>query len=184
MKHVVIATARLDGEPLDMRHFAEIRTLHSDPRVMATLSVDGKPFDESQSRAFLERSEEHWRLHGFGFWAFHDRAGGGFVGYCGLRHTTVEGKDEIELGYAVASAMWRKGFAFEMSQASLRDGFERLRLDRIVAFTLTTNNASRRTMEKLGFTYERDIIHAGLQHVLYQIDERSFTSRGLGALDR
>ena len=40
----------------------------------------------------------------------------------------------------------------------------------IVAFTLTTNGASRRVMEKLGFRFERDIIHAGLPHVLYRLD--------------
>jgi ribosomal-protein-alanine N-acetyltransferase len=39
----------------------------------------------------------------------------------------------------------------------------------VVAFTLPTNWASRRVMEKVGFTFERDIVHAGLRHVLYRI---------------
>ena len=38
----------------------------------------------------------------------------------------------------------------------------------VVAFTLPDNTASRRVMEKLGMTYERDIVHADLPHVLYR----------------
>ncbi len=35
--------------------------------------------------------------------------------------------------------------------------------------TLPTNRASRRVMEKAGFGYERDTVHAGLPHVLYRL---------------
>jgi ribosomal-protein-alanine N-acetyltransferase len=45
--------------------------------------------------------------------------------------------------------------------------FGPLGLDRLVAFTLPDNVASRRVMEKSGFIYERHIEHAGLPHVLY-----------------
>jgi RimJ/RimL family protein N-acetyltransferase len=38
-----------------------------------------------------------------------------------------------------------------------------------VSFTLPHNAASRRVMEKAGLTYERDITHAGLPHVLYRL---------------
>jgi RimJ/RimL family protein N-acetyltransferase len=46
--------------------------------------------------------------------------------------------------------------------------FEQLELLSIVAFTLPDNVASRRVMDKAGFEYERDIMHAGLAHVLYR----------------
>ena len=46
--------------------------------------------------------------------------------------------------------------------------FDDLGLGEIVAFTLPTNIASRRVMEKSGFAYEREIVHAGLPHVLYR----------------
>jgi RimJ/RimL family protein N-acetyltransferase len=39
----------------------------------------------------------------------------------------------------------------------------------LVCFTLTTNHASQRVMEKVGFRYERDVLHAGLPHVLYRL---------------
>jgi [ribosomal protein S5]-alanine N-acetyltransferase len=48
-------------------------------------------------------------------------------------------------------------------------GLGRLGLAGLVARTLPTNRASRRVMEKVGFGYERDTVHAGLTHVLYRL---------------
>jgi RimJ/RimL family protein N-acetyltransferase len=172
-----ISTPRLVGTPIDASHFAEIRTLHTDPRVMPTLSVDGNIFTEDQTRAFLNRAAEHWTQHDFGLWIFHSRSTRDFVGYCGIKHAAVELKDAIELAYAVSSAHWSKGFATEMSEAALKFGFDKLRLERIVAFTLPQNTASRTVMEHCGFIYQRDIIHAGLPHVLYHLDSSTYADR-------
>ena len=164
---------------MDATHFAEIRTLHTDPRVMATLSADGDIFSEDQTRAFLQRSAEHWTLHNFGLWIFQLNNTSDFVGYCGIKHSVVEGKDQIELAYAVSSAHWNKGFATEMSDAALKVGFEELGLERIVAFTLPHNKGSRSVMEHCGFTYQRDIVHAGLPHVLYHLDSAHYAARAI-----
>ena len=172
-----LLSARLIGTPMESRHFAEIRTLHGDPRVMATLSADGSIFTEEQTRAFLQRCAEHWSLYNFGLWIFHLSSIGDFVGYGGIKHAVVEGKDEIELAYAVSSAHWNVGFATEMSEAALNIGFGELRLERIVAFTLPHNKGSRSVMEHCGFIYQRDIMHAGLPHVLYHLDSGDFGGR-------
>jgi len=47
-----LRTPRLIGTPAGPGDFADVRRLHSDPRVMATLSADGKPFSEDQTRSF------------------------------------------------------------------------------------------------------------------------------------
>jgi [ribosomal protein S5]-alanine N-acetyltransferase len=172
-----LSTRRLIGTPMGESHFAEIRTLHNDPRVMATLSADGNIFGEDQTRAFLQRSAEHWSVHNFGLWIFHTSNTHDSVGYCGIKHAVVERKDEIELAYAVSSAQWNMGFATEMSEAALRVGFEELKIERIVAFTLPHNKGSRSVMEHCGFIYQRDIEHAGLPHVLYQLESREYAAR-------
>jgi [ribosomal protein S5]-alanine N-acetyltransferase len=172
-----ISTRRLIGTPMGESHFVEIRTLHGDPRVMATLSADGKVFSEDQTRAFLQRSAEHWSVYNFGLWIFHLSSLGDFVGYGGIKHAVVEGKDEIELAYAVRSTHWNMGFATEMSEAALKVGFGELRLERIVAFTLPHNKGSRSVMERCGFIYQRDIEHAGLPHVLYQLESSEYAAR-------
>jgi [ribosomal protein S5]-alanine N-acetyltransferase len=165
-------TLRLIGIPATPSDFADIRRLHADPRVMATLSADGAPFTEDQTRAFLDRAADHWKKYGFGLWTFREQAGGEFVGYGGIKHTEVEGRDVIELAYAITSAHWRKGFATEISRAALKHAFDTIHLDRIVAFTLPHNRASRAVMENCGFTYNRNITHANLPHVLYILEAR------------
>jgi [ribosomal protein S5]-alanine N-acetyltransferase len=171
-----LRTRRLIGTPASSSDFAVIRRLHSDSRVMATLSADGNTFSEEQSRAFLERAADHWQSHGFGLWICREDSGGDFVGYGGIRHTTVEGRDQVELAYAIRSDHWRKGFATEISVAALQQGFDEHHLDQIVAFTLTHNCASRGVMEHCGFSYQRDIVHAGLPHVLYLLEARNFSA--------
>jgi [ribosomal protein S5]-alanine N-acetyltransferase len=171
-----LTTSRLLGTPATPSDFADLRRLHSDGRVTATLSADGQPFSEEQTRGFLARAAEHWNAHGFGLWMFRDRATHDFVGYGGVRHTIVEGRDQIELAYAIAFDHQRKGFATEISLAALRVAFNDLRLDHVVAFTLPHNRASRRVMEHCGFTYARDIVHAGLPHVLYVLRAADFSS--------
>ncbi len=89
----------------------------------------------------------------------------------------VEGHDEIELAYAIRYDCWGKGFATEISIAALKMGFDVMHLERIVAFTLPHNRASRSVMEHCGFTYQRDFTYAGLPHVLYTLDARDFSRK-------
>jgi RimJ/RimL family protein N-acetyltransferase len=172
-----VNTRRLIGTPAVPGDFADIRILHADPRVMATLSADGNTFSEVQTRAFLKNAAEHWKLHGFGLGVFREQVSGEFVGYGGIKHAVVEGRDEIELAYAIRSDNWGIGLATEISIAALKLGFNVMRLERIVAFTLPHNRASRGVMEHCGFTYQRDIVHAGLPHVLYILEARDFFTR-------
>ncbi len=83
--------------------------------------------------------------------------------------THVGGNDEVELAYALMAEYWGRGLATEMAQEIVAVAFERLHLTEVVCFTLTTNRASQRVMEKAGFEYERGVVHAGSPHVLYRI---------------
>jgi [ribosomal protein S5]-alanine N-acetyltransferase len=163
-----IESERLIGTPLGDADFGDLRRLHSDPRVAATLAADCQPIPEGATREMIARSIEHWRQYGFGLFSFRVRATGAFAGYSGIKHTIVEGADVIELAYAVRSVLWRSGYATEMSRAVVRFAVGQVQIEELVAFTLPHNLGSRRVMEACGFRYERDITHAGLPHVLYR----------------
>ena len=110
-----------------------------------------------------------------------DRRTGAVVGRGGLQHTFVAGCDEVEVGWAIAPAHWGEGLATEMAHVAVEVAFDDLGLGEIVAFTLPTNTASRRVMEKSGFVYECEIVHAGLPHVLYRQAHRT-TAGGVARL--
>src|SRR5262245_28984587 len=136
---------------------------------MKTLAADGLPFPDDQTRQSLADAAEHWERHGFGFWAFHDRRDGRFVGRGGLKVYPIDRGDVIGLAYAVVSERFRQGFATEMAAASLEVGFDRLGFAAVDSWTLPINLASRRVMEKLGFVYERDFLVVGLPHRHYRL---------------
>ena len=163
---MIVETERLRAEPVAAEHAEELRALLEDPRVGATL---GGVLTPAQVRGSAEAMAEHWARHGFGYWVWRDRATGELVGRGGLHHTHVGGRDEVEVGWAVMADRWGEGFATEIGRASARHAFGELELLDVVAFTLPDNHASRRVMEKLGFAYERDVLHAGLPHVLCRL---------------
>jgi ribosomal-protein-alanine N-acetyltransferase len=89
------------------------------------------------------------------------------IGFCGLQ--PLANTPDIEIGWWLAPSHWGCGLATEAARAFLRDGFERVGLQRIVAVAHPDNRASRRVMEKLGMQYQRDAQHKGIGVVLYAI---------------
>jgi [ribosomal protein S5]-alanine N-acetyltransferase len=162
----VIETARLRGEPISAAHAPALAALVADERVGATL---GGVRTRAEADAMLARQLEHWREHGFGWCAWFERATGLFVARGGLWRTVIGGAEEVEVGWAVVAERWGRGYATELGAASLAIAFGQLGLESVVSYTLPHNAASRRVMEKLGLSYERDVEHAGLPHVLYRL---------------
>jgi len=167
-------TARLLAEAVTSLHFHDIHRLHTDPQVMKTLSADGQPLSEEAIRESIRQAVDHWQQHGFGFWVFHRKSDGQFIGRGGLKTYQIDGKDVIGLAYAVMSDYWNRGFATEMGRASLEVGFRQLDFPEICSWTLPVNLASQRVMEKLGFRYERDFEFAGLLHRFYRLVRRNW----------
>lgn len=115
---------------------------------------------------------ERWAEYRFGVWAVTDKATGEFMGHCGLGPMPEAG--EIEVLYALGLAYWGRGFATEAAHASVRFGFEQADLTRLIALAVPENIASRRVMEHLGFVYERDTHHFGLDLVQYALQREQF----------
>jgi [ribosomal protein S5]-alanine N-acetyltransferase len=154
------------GRPLSPGDEDDLRALHQDERVARTL---GGVYSHDQCDAWMRRMLAHWDAHGLGYRVWRDGNTGEFLGRGGLRHCFIEGEPVVEVGYAFAADHWGRGLATEMTRAVLDDAFAQLGIRRIVSFTLTTNLASQRVMQKSGLTYVRDVTHAALPHVLYEI---------------
>ena len=125
-----------------------------------------RPFTEADPPALLVRDLRHWESHGWGPWVVEDD--GAFAGRAGLNTTRVAGEQAVELAWALVAPCQGRGLATRAAVAGVEEA-RRLGLDEVVSFTLPENVASRRVMEKAGLSFERDITHAGLPHVLYRI---------------
>ncbi len=159
-------TERLRGEPLAPKHLDELAAILGDPRVGATL---GGVRTRAETAERLAIHVAHREREGFGYRLWRDREGR-LVGRGGPERKIVEGRLQVEVGYAVVPECWGQGYATEIASASIREAFEQHGLREVVCYTLTGNTASRRVMEKAGFTYEHDFEHPpwGL-HALYRL---------------
>ncbi len=173
---MMLQTARLRLRrwmPSDLDPFA---TLNRDSEVMRYFPALR---DRAESVASMERFEASFEANGFGFWVM-DLPDAGFIGFCGLAvpRFTAHFTPCVEIGWRMARAHWGRGYATEAAHAALADGFSRLGLTEVVAFTAEGNLPSRRVMERIGMS--RDLAgdfdhpsvppdHALSRHVLYRI---------------
>ncbi|BAT54517.1 putative acetyltransferase [Nostoc sp. NIES-3756] len=159
-------TQRLSAERLKFQHLNELYNMHQSQKVMATL---GGVRSDEEILLFIFNNLHHWQRYGFGLWIFRDKINHQFVGRAGLRNVEIEGVNEVESAYALMAKFWGQELATEMGKKVLKIGFEILKLREVVCFTLTTNQASQRVMEKLGFKYEQEITRANLPHLFYRL---------------
>jgi RimJ/RimL family protein N-acetyltransferase len=156
----------LEIRPITANDADALLEFMGDPAVARWLRPAGQegPFTHSECEATVARKVAHWTAHGFGTsLGFRDQR---CVGWSHLQHCRAGGRSEVDIGWAVVSDLWGLGIGTALGEHALASARD-LGLERIVAFTLPENGASRRVMEKLALRYERDITYAGRPHVLY-----------------
>jgi RimJ/RimL family protein N-acetyltransferase len=156
------------AERVTAAHWLDLRRMDENEGFMALL---GGVRDSAGTVAYLDMNVKHWADHGFGMWMLRDAATHAVIGRAILRHLDVEGVDEVEVGYGFMPAYWGRGLATEIAGACIRIGFDQLRLPSLVAITTPTNLASQRVMTKAGLLHERDVVHAGVPHLLFRTTE-------------
>jgi RimJ/RimL family protein N-acetyltransferase len=161
-----VPLAAINADPAVMRHFP------------ATMS-------RAESDAWLDRIEAHFTEHGWGFWAVERKAEPGLVGAVGLMAVPWEADftPAVEIGWRIAPAHQRQGYAEEAARLSLAAGFGRIGLGEIVAFTVPANAPSWLLMAKLGmrpagtFDHPRLAEHHPLRlHLLYRMSRQAWTN--------
>ncbi len=81
----------------------------------------------------------------------------------------IDNRDEVELTYALLPDAWGQGYGTEMAREIIDIAFRQLGLTNLVCYTLTTNAASQKVMQKAGFLLEKRIMHVGLPHVFCRL---------------
>lgn len=156
-----------DWQPEDWLAFRPIAT---DPDVMRYIGA-GEPWSDARIQGFVRLQVEQSATLGFCLWKLLEKApeaSGTLIGFCGLQ--PLSGTPDIEIGWWLAKSYWGRGLATEAATAALHFGFEHVGLNRIVAIARPANRASVRIMEKLGMSFERDVVRDAIPVVLYSID--------------
>lgn len=95
-----------------------------------------------------------------GIWAIVSKEDKKVIGSIGLHDTAVSSadnaKNSLELGYALSSNYWGKGYMTEAATAVMHYAFSRLNVDVLWCGYFDYNTRSRRVCEKLGFAFRYD----------------------------
>ncbi|HEX8068480.1 MAG TPA: GNAT family N-acetyltransferase [Pyrinomonadaceae bacterium] len=146
-----IETERLRLRPFVVADLAAMLRVRGDAAVNRYLTADGAQPSAAQIEADLLGVVARWRENGYDRWAVVLKATGELIGWCGLQPKPTH----VDLGYGLARAHWGRDLITEAARASLRHGFEQLRLDAVTAIARAENVGSVRVMQKLGMKFLR-----------------------------
>ena len=153
---IILETKRLLLRHLIAEDLDDLFRLYSDSEIR-------KYFPEGVLTLAGAREELEWHMDDYvqhpqlGLWATIHKEGGKFIGRCGLLPWEIDGKPEIEIAYLIDKAYWNQGLATEAAQGLLQNGFEKLKLSRMICMMHPDNTASQRVAEKIGMTLEREV---------------------------
>lgn len=169
----MIETARLILRPwreADREPWAAINT---DPEVSYWLGG----LDRAKSDAAVDRYVGQFQTAGFCRWALERRQDGALIGSTGIMPArNFVGEGAFEIGWRLARGAWGAGYASEAATAALHDGFARVGLEEVVAYTAKINARSQAVMERISMVRDpaRDFEHRPLDagdplrpHVVY-----------------
>lgn len=120
------------------------------------------------AKAFIEVTQKHYDNHGFWLYLVEERSTGMPVGVNGLIQRDYLHAPDI--GFAIDEQHWRKGYAFESSQAVVQHATD-LGYNELLAITSTNNQNSIQLLLKLGFHFAKcdDFEGVGEKINLYKI---------------
>ena len=121
---------------------------------------------------FISHQIAHWQEHGFGWWAVETHSSSGLIGWNGLQY--LPETEEIEIGYLLDKPFWGQGLATEGAHVGLSYGFEKIKLDKIIALVHPDNTASQRVILKLGMIFANKARYFGIDVHKYVIKRRDF----------
>jgi len=138
----------------------------------------GGAMSAEKSRATFERVASGLADKGWGVWAVLDETGEA-VGAAGLHLLDDDwGFDGVEATWRLRTDAVGRGLISTVMPSILADGFARLPVDEVLAFTARANDRSQAVMRRLGFLRDeaRDFDHPALgpdhplrPHVMYRL---------------
>jgi len=167
----VTPPAALETERLLLREMGQgdldfVASMLADPLVMRYYP---KCHTRDESREWIERQRARYASHGHGLWLVSEKSSGVPVGQVGLVPQHVDGVWEDEVGYLIASAFWRRGFAFEAARACRDHGLQTLRRERVISLIRPVNEPSVAVARKLGMVPVRATSCWGLEHLVFAV---------------
>jgi [ribosomal protein S5]-alanine N-acetyltransferase len=163
-----LVTERLELRAFEPSDLEALHAVNGDPEV--TRYMKAYPRIE-HTRGALERHVLEARAGNPAFWAVIERSSGDLIGDAGVGLIDGVGP-EYELGYALGTRWWGRGYATEAARAVREYALGELALPEILALVRPDNTASIHVVEKIGMELVGTRESDGAEHLLYSATAR------------
>lgn len=162
-----LETKRLTFRKYNDEDFDYLYSLVSDPEMMRYIG-EGNIKDIDSARNFLKWIYRTYDLGSHtGLMVLENKEEKTRIGHAGLVPQTVDGVEELEIGYWISRNHWGNGYATEAAQSLKKYGLIDLGEDRLVSLIQPNNFASKKVANKIGMGFEKEIVHGGQKVHIY-----------------
>jgi RimJ/RimL family protein N-acetyltransferase len=158
-----LKTDRLELRPIDGADAVGYFRFYSDPSVMRYI---GKGEIVESVEKVRQSIEKHQRTHhqeqALGLWSVFLASDGipgeTLVGHCGTLFWDIDGVREYEIAYLLGREFRGRGYATEAACVVRDWGFQERSFSRMISLIYPENVASIKVAERIGMTYEKNVI--------------------------
>ncbi|MDF5726492.1 MAG: GNAT family protein [Rhizonema sp. PD38] len=142
-KNLILRETKLIDAPDIFQVFADVMvTKYHDLETVTSLE---------QVKSLIERRAERFNNKQGIRWGIARKEDNIIIGSCGY---SIKNRFQVEIGYELARAHWRKGIMTEALMAIINWGFHELNFHRIEAMVMLGNTASMKLLGSFGFVEE------------------------------
>ncbi|MDQ0160755.1 GNAT family N-acetyltransferase [Alkalibacillus salilacus] len=153
-----IETPRLKFRKYKNDDFNYLYSLLSDPEMVRYIG-EGNIKDKQETNRFFKWIYSTYNVGpDMGLMVLESKGDNSPIGHAGLVPQTVDGVEELEIGYWVSRDHWGKGYATEAAQALKDYGFNHLDKNRLVSLIQPNNIASKKVADKIGMNFDKEIV--------------------------
>lgn len=171
----MITTERLILREMTREDFSPLKQVLGDPDIMRHYPYT---FDDRRVQGWIEKNIERYKVFGFGLWAVVLRETDEMIGDCGITMQNINGFIRPEIGYHIAKAHQRRGYASEAARACISYAFEQTPFLRIYSYMKKDNLPSASTARSIGMSFESEFIDAeGEKTEVYSISRNEWINK-------
>ena len=168
----IIETQRLLLRELSPEDFDALYAVLADSDIMQHYPYT---FDAGRVQRWIAWNMERYQKDGFGLWAVVLKESGEMIGDCGLTMQNINGSIQPEIGYHIAKAHQRQGYAREAARACRDWAFENTPFNRVYSYMKKANIPSSATARANGMRLVEEFTDKeGEQTVVYAITRKEW----------
>lgn len=127
-----------------------------------------------KSGEWINLQLERYRENRYGLQALIEKNSGEFIGQCGLLAQTVDGRDELEIGYHLIPRYWGNGYATESAGEFKKMGFEHNLAESIISIIDVKNLSSQKVAQRNGMKQDARTKYMDMDVYIYRIKREEY----------